>query len=558
MYVDRHCGTLSQLAKEISYLRLMKVSMLHLMPTLYKTPPTDEDGGYAISDFRALNPAIGTMKDLRDLFSELRKAGISPIMDVTINHVAHDHAWAEAAKAGDPEKLAYFFAMDEAEKNEYEKHLDQMFPDIRAGNFTRNEEIGRFIWTSFMSSQWDLNYANPKVLAAMSDEMLFLLNQGAEVLRLDAAPMIWKEKGTACNNLPQVQSILGVFNTMTRIAAPGSLLISESIDQPAEIKRNLGPDKCQLAYNTITLSHFWDGLAHADASFMAETLKAHADVPQGSALLNMMRTHDDLPFHFDPGTAEALGIDLGQRHKNLAQFYLGGTSPARAVEFCGSRDPEKVFLAGTTGSLAGMEKALEAGDAQQVEAAIQRIRLLNGLLLGLPGVPMLNLTGGDDRGQTNDYSCMQDESLRKDTRWVHRVRRDIDFTSMEPLEVDAMSRVFNDTVELTRARTEMPAFGAEPMQMIDTGKTPVLAFARENEQQKVVVLANFSQHPQTVDPEHLRAHGMTDTVIDRIGPQNDQARKIAAGVELAPYQCMWLVPAGHDQPRSHNSEPTPH
>jgi hypothetical protein len=86
----------------------------------------------------------------------------------------------------------------------------------------------------------------------------------------------------------------------------------------------------------------------------------------------------------------------------------------------------------------------------------------------------------------------------------------------------------------------------------------VLAFARENEQQKVVVLANFSQHPQTVDPEHLRAHGMTDTVIDRIGPQNDQARKIAAGVELAPYQCMWLVPAGHDQPRSHNSEPTPH
>lgn len=557
MYVDRHCGTLSNLAKEISYLKLMNVSMLHLLPTIYKTPEKDNDGGYAISDFRTVNPAIGTTAELRDLFSTMRKNGISPIMDVTINHVAHDHAWAAAAKAGDPEKLAYFFAMDEAEKDEYEKHLMQVFPDIRAGNFTKSEEIGKFVWTTFMSSQWDLNYANPKTLLAMTDEMLFLLNQGAEALRMDAVPMIWKEKGTACYDRPQARALLGVFNSMSRIAAPGTILISEAIDEPKRVKRNLGTDTCQMAYNTMTLTHFWDGLAHADASFMAETLRRHADVPQGTALLNMMRTHDDAPFFFDPGTAKALGIDIRQRHKELGEFYLGDAGYARAVGFAESRNREKVFLAGTTGSLAGIEKAVEAGDAQQADAAAKRIRLLNGLLLSLPGVPMLNLTGGDDRGQTNDYSYRQDEILRKDNRWVNRVQRDVDFKTRSPLEIEVMSRVFSDTVDLNRARTEMPAFGAGPMQVIDTGKPSVLAFARGNEHQKVVVLANFSQSAQKVDPAHLLAHGMTETVIDKIGPQMNQAQKIGAGVELAPYQCMWLVPADHGQPQPHTAEAGP-
>jgi amylosucrase len=111
MYVDRHCGTLSNLEKEINYLKLMNVNMLHLMPTIYKAPEKNNDGGYAISDFRSVNPAIGTMDELRELFCTMRKNFISPVMDVTVNHVAEDHAWALAAKAGDPEKLGYFYAM---------------------------------------------------------------------------------------------------------------------------------------------------------------------------------------------------------------------------------------------------------------------------------------------------------------------------------------------------------------------------------------------------------------------------------------------------------------
>jgi amylosucrase len=320
MYVDRHCGTLSNLEKEINYLKLMNVNMLHLMPTIYKAPEKNNDGGYAISDFRSVNPAIGTMDELRELFCTMRKNFISPVMDVTVNHVAEDHAWALAAKAGDPEKLGYFYAMGEAEKNEYEKHLIPFFPDIRPGSFTWNDDTQRFMWTSFMSSQWDLNYSNPKTLLAVADEMTFLLNQGAEVLRLDAVLTLWKEKGTTCTQRPEVQVILEVFNAMSRIAAPGTVLLAEHIDVPENLKRNLGPDKCQMAYNTMPLIHMWDALAHQDASFMAEALRRHANTPEGTALLNMVRTHDVVGFHFDPVSAEKLGIDLSQRWQQLRDF----------------------------------------------------------------------------------------------------------------------------------------------------------------------------------------------------------------------------------------------
>lgn len=389
----------------------------------------------------------------------------------------------------------------------------------------------------------------------MAGEQLFLLNQGAEVLRMDAVPWLWKEMGTDSKDRPQVQAILGAFNALSRIAAPGTVLLAEAIHEPERIKWNLGTDRCQMAYNTMTLTHFWDALAHADVSFMAEVLKRHGNTPAGTAFLNMVRTHDDIGFFFDRGAAATLGIDLDARHRSLGEFYAGGGSYARAQAFSANSQSTQLLLTGTTGSLAGVEKAVEAGNPQEADAAVRRIRLLNSVLLGLPGVPMLNLMGGDDRGQVNDYSYQADETLRKDSRWVNRVQRDVDFKTRSPLEIEAMDRVFSDTVALNRVRArDMPAFDAGPMQVIDTGKAPVLAFARQNGQQEVVVLANFSPSPQKVDPQHLRAHGMTEAAIDKIGGNEDQVQSISAGVELAPYQCMWLVPADRDLPRPRTEE----
>lgn len=552
LYVDVHSGTLSNLERDISLFKLLNINMLHFMPTIYKTPEKDNDGGYAISDFRSLNPAIGTMDELRELFNTMRKNGISPIMEVTINHVADDHEWVKAAKAGDPEKLAFFHVVDEAQKNDYDRHVEIWRPHVRPSNFTWNDDIGSHVWTSFMSSQWDVNYNNPKLLGAMAEEMMFLLNQGADVLRMDAVPYIWKEPGTKCKSMPKVQPVLGVFNAMNRIAAPGAVLLSEAITAPEDTTRYLGTDKCQLAYNAMAQAYLWDALSHEDTAHLAEVLKRHGNAPEGTAFLNIVRTHDNAIFEFDAAAAKAIGIDEGKRQRSLKEFFIKGNTYAAGIPFVDATSPSSMtFVNGTTGSLAGVEAAVKAGDAQAADAAVQRIKLLKSVLLALPGVPVVNFTGGDDRGQISDYSFKDDEIKRDDTRWANRVPRNIDFRKKTQLEIETMNKVFNDTVDLNRIRTQqMPAFGAGPMQVIDTGAASVLGFTRASDEQKVLVLGNFSASPQKIEPQHLMAHSQAAMMVDKLDPKARPTLAPDSGIELAPYQCMWLVRADHNQAQS--------
>lgn len=545
LYVDVHSGTLKKLHGDLGLFELLNVNMLHLMPTIYKTPEENNDGGYAISDFRSLNPKIGTMQELRELFNALREKGISSIMDITINHIADDHAWAQAAKAGDPEKRDFFILVNEAQKEEYDRTVPITFQEIFPSNFTWNAEIGSHLWTSFMSTQWDLNYKNPKVLAAMAGEMMFLLNQGTDILRMDAVPYLWKEPGTKCKSLPQVQPLVGVFNAVNRIAAPGAVLLSEAITAPEDTTRYLGTDKCQMAYNAMCQAYLWDALSHEDASHLAEVLRRHGNAPEGTTFLNILRTHDNAIFEFDAAAARDIGIDDAERQKSLKEFFISGKTYATGFPFGADPDPAALtFVNGTTGSLAGLEKAVKNNDKASAEQAIRRIKLLNSVQLAMPGVPIINLSGGDDRGQLNDYSFQSDAVKSKDARWTQRVPREIDCSRKSALEIESMDAVFSDTVALNRLRTEqMPAFGTNPMQVIDTGAAPVLGFTRKCKEQSVLVLANFSASPQKIEPERLLAHGLAEAMVDKIDPQVSKALAAGSGIELAPYQCMWLVPA---------------
>lgn len=369
---------------------------------------------------------------------------------------------------------------------------------------------------------------------------------------------------------------------MNKIAAPGAALLSEAITAPEDTKQYLGTDKCQLAYNAMAQAYLWDALSHEDASHFAEVLKRHGNAPEGTAFLNIVRTHDNAIFEFDGAAAQAIGIDLGERQKNLKEFYFKANTYATGFPFIADETSPSAmtFLNGTTGSLAGVEKALEAGDAREADAAVRRIKLLKAILLSLPGVPIVNFTGGDDRGQINDYSFRNDEIKSKDTRWINRVPRHIDFGSKSPLEIETMNKVFSDTVDLNRIRTgQMPAFGAGPMQVIETGAAPVLGFTRARPQagradrppqaygqsgkatsahadddQKVLVLANFSATPQKVEPQYLLAHSQADMMVDKIDPQAATVLAPGSGIELAPYQCMWLVPASRNLPQPGTAE----
>ncbi len=214
VYVDLFAGDLNALHEKIPYFRELGLTYLHLMP-LFAAPQGDNDGGYAVSDYRQVQPALGSMADLQRLARALRAEGISLVLDFVFNHTSDEHRWAQAAQAGDADYADYYFLYpDRQTPDAYDRTLREIFPDKHRGSFTYRAEIDRWVWTTFNTFQWDLNYAHPAVFRDMAGEMLFLANAGAQVLRLDALAFTWKKLGTDSENLPQAHQLVRAFNAL--------------------------------------------------------------------------------------------------------------------------------------------------------------------------------------------------------------------------------------------------------------------------------------------------------------------------------------------------------
>ena len=257
-YVDLFANNIKGIKSKIPYFKELGLTYLHLMP-LFKAPEGENDGGYAVSSYREVHPPLGTIKQLASLARELRNAGISLVVDLVFNHTSDEHTWAEHAKAGDDEYVDFYRIFPTRKlPDRYEQTLREIFPDEHPGAFSplpMGEGLGvrGWVWTTFHSYQWDLNYANPAVFNRMAEEMLFLANQGVEVIRLDAVAFIWKEMGTSCENLPGAHTLIQAFNAVSRIASPALLFKSEAIVHPDDVVKYIDPEECQLSYNPLQI-----------------------------------------------------------------------------------------------------------------------------------------------------------------------------------------------------------------------------------------------------------------------------------------------------------------
>ncbi|MCR9293414.1 MAG: alpha-amylase family protein, partial [bacterium] len=335
LYVDLFSENLSRAREHVSYFKDLGLTYLHLMP-LFAVRPGDNDGGYAISNYRSVDPRLGTISDLRQLSDDLRQAGISLVLDFVFNHTSDDHEWAQAAQAGDPryQDFYYLFA-DRTIPDEYEKTLREIFPTIRRGNFTWHDGMQKWVWTTFNSFQWDLNYSNPSVFRAMLEEMLFIANTGVDILRLDAVAFIWKTMGTSCENLPQAHLLIQAFNRLARIAAPGLIFKSEAIVHPDEVVKYISPRECQISYNPTLMALLWESLATRKVDLLNQTLSHRHKLPVGTSWVNYLRCHDDIGWTFDDRDAELIGINAYNHRQFLNAFYTGqfAGSFARGVPF---------------------------------------------------------------------------------------------------------------------------------------------------------------------------------------------------------------------------------
>lgn len=528
-YVDLFAGNLKGIEKKTPYFKELGLTYLHLMP-FFLAPEGENDGGYAVSSYRDVDPKLGSMEDLRQLAKALHENGMRMVADFVFNHTSDEHMWAKKAKAGDETYRHFYNIFDDRETPDaYERTLREIFPTERPGSFTYYPEIDQWVWTTFHSFQWDLNYSNPAVFNAMVGEMLFLANQGVDVLRLDAVAFIWKEMGTTCENLPQAHKIIQAFNLACRMAAPSMYFKSEAIVHPDEVIKYIDPGECQLSYNPLLMALLWNCLASKEIRLLRMSVENRYAIPDGTSWVNYLRCHDDIGWTFSDEDAEKLQIHGFYHRKWLNEFY-SGTFPgsfARGLLFQENEKTGDARISGQAASLAGLEKALAEKDDAAIDMAIDRLLMLYTIVFTIGGLPLIYL--GDEIGALNDYSFRDNPNKQDDSRWVHRIQTDEDKLARRKDPKTIEGRIFRRFQKLIQMRKGQAVFAGCNPEVVTTNNDHIFMFQRENAQERCIVMANFADSVQNfVMPEDYEGEGK-----DRL---NGKRVELKGTVSLQPYE----------------------
>ena len=533
LYVNAFAGNLRGVQKKLPYLSECGVNYLHLMPLL-ESPKDRSDGGYAVSNFRRVQPELGTMEDLETLADQCREKGISLCLDFVMNHTSEDHAWAKAARAGDEvARSRYFFYDNWDVPNRYEQTVPQVFPTTAPGNFTWLEDCRQVVMTTFYPYQWDLNYANPMVFNDMVENMLFLANRGINVIRLDAVPYIWKELGTSCRNLPQVHTLVRIMRLACEIVCPSVLLLGEVVMEPAKVVPYFGSPEhpeCHMLYNVTTMATTWHTLATQDTRLLKHQIDRISALPSDCLFQNYLRCHDDIGWGLDYPWLRQFGTEEVSHKKYLNDWFTGKWpgSPSRGELY--NDDPRlgDARLCGTTASLCGMESAKTE---EEVELALACDLMLHAWMLTQSGIPVLY--SGDEVGQLNDNSYHDDPDKAADSRYLHRGNFDWEKAELRKDTVTYQGKLFAALRKLETIRGSEPVFRSDAkMTAFDTGSVNVLGIRRDLGDEHFIGLFNFS--PKNV-PLLMRGENGVDLLRPEI--------TVNTQIELPPYGFLWMKTA---------------
>ena len=534
LYVDNFAGNLKGVIKKIDYFTESGVNYIHLMPLL-ESPKEHSDGGYAVADFRKVQPELGTMDDLRKLTDLCHERGINCCLDFVMNHTSDEHEWAKAARVGDEQaKSRYFFYDSWDIPSEFERSVPQVFPTTAPGNFTQLPN-GDIVMTTFYPYQWDLNYANPMVFNDMTENLLYLANAGIDVIRLDAVPYIWKELGTPCRNLPQVHNIVRMMRMICEIACPSVLLLGEVVMEPSKVVPYFGTTQkpeCHMLYNVTTMASTWNTVATRDVSLLNRQMEKLAELPKNYVFLNYLRCHDDIGWGLDyEWLRERLMEEIP--HKRYLNDYFTGKYPgsvSRGELYNEDQILQDARLCGTTASLCGIEAAVWNDDEKALGLAVDADIMLHAYMFTQSGIPVIY--SGDEVGQLNDYRYHADINKKFDSRYLHRGKFDWKLAENRNDPDSYQGRIFSALrkSEETRAPTEVFMAQAE-FYPIETGSPKVLGIFRQYGNQKLLALFNFSEEEKTLSFGHRLNY--TDLMTGE--------KHAVDTIKLKPYGFVWAL-----------------
>lgn len=544
-YIDLYAGNIKSIEDHLIYLKELGINYVHLMPLL-EPREGQADGGYAVKDFRKVNPKLGNNQELMDLIEKMHQEDQIVAIDFVMNHTAKEHKWAQSVLKGEEAYSNFYYTYsDKSIPDQFEKTLPEVFPDFAPGNFTFQPEIDRWVWTTFNEYQWDLNYSQPIVFNAMLNEMLFLANLGVDVLRLDAVPFLWKKMGTNCQNQEEAVMLLVAYKYLIHLVAPGVLFKSEAIVAPNDIIRYLGSGgyegkACEIGYNATLMNHLWHAIACENTHLLRTTLSKLPPIPASSTWINYIRCHDDIGWGISDQNAADVGQNGHETRLFCSAFYTGNwiNSFAQGYSFQLDKTNGESRISGSTAALIGIQKSLIENKTEDIFLAVARFKLLHGILFFMKGIPLVY--AGDEIGHLNNFDYLKDEQKREDNRWLHRPKMDWEKAALRLNAGTIENTLFNVVSNLSIRRKKLITLhGLSEEKIIILKNDTVFCVEKSYKNQDILLLANFSREIQLIDKQNLPVIWQGETYRENIN-ENDYCFP-GEVIVMPPYGIYWLT-----------------
>jgi maltose alpha-D-glucosyltransferase/alpha-amylase len=511
-------GDLQGLIQKLDYLQDLGIDCIWLLP-FFESPLRDD--GYDIADYYKVLPRYGKVEDFHALLDEAHKRGIRVLCDLVVNHTSDQHAWFQDARSSrNAPKRNYYVWSDTDERY---KGARIIFTDTERSNWAWDEATKQFYWHRFFSHQPDLNYDNPQVQQEMLDVMKFWLDMGIDGFRCDAAPYLYEREGTNCENLPETHVYCKQLRAYIDQHYQDKILLAEANQWPADLLPYFGNgDEFHMAFNFPLMPRIFMAMRKEDRQPILDIVSQLPRIPENCQWSIFLRNHDEL----------TLEMVTDEERAYMYEQY--------------AYDPRMKINVGIRRRLAPL-----------VENDRREIELLNSLLFSLPGTPVVYY--GDEIGMGDNINLGDRDGVRTPMQWSHD--RNAGFSKAQPdqlytpviddpvygyqaVNVEAQQRhqssLLNLMKRMIRVRKEHPVFGRGDIKFLTPDNRKVLAYVREYQGERVLIVNNLSASAQPVELD-LKQHAGSVPVEMLGGTRFPSIGELPYLLTLAPHGYYWLM-----------------
>jgi maltose alpha-D-glucosyltransferase/alpha-amylase len=471
-------GDFAGLLTKLDYVASLGVDTIWLLP-FYPSPRKDD--GYDIAEYRKVHSEYGTIAEVKELIRAAHERGLHVITELVINHTSDQHPWFQRARRSKPGSSARNFYVWSDSDHKYEQ-TRIIFIDTEKSNWTWDPVAGAYFWHRFYSHQPDLNFDNPMVLKAVLSVMKFWLEMGIDGLRLDAIPYLIERDNTINENLPETHAILKEIRAALDSSFENRLLLAEANQWPEDTQEYFGNgDECHMAFHFPLMPRMYMAIAQEDRFPITDIMRQTPEIPGNCQWAIFLRNHDEL----------TLEMVTDAERDYLWKFYAADRRARLNL---------------------GIRRRL----APLLERDRRRIELMNGLLLSMPGTPVVYY--GDEIGMGDNIHLGDRDGVRTPMQWS--ADRNGGFSRADPaslvlplimdpvygfeaVNVEAQSRdphsLLNWMRRMLSLRRRHRAFGRGKLRFLYPGNRKILAYLREHEDDVILCVANLSRTPQAVE-----------------------------------------------------------